>query len=163
MEIREARPDDAAELAQIWLEFARHYASLDPDAFQIPAEEGLANWIETGIRADNPSRRRLVADIDGHIAGFAVGAIIEPAEHAERQLLADLGRKRLGIDAVATAERFRRRGVATALIDELERWGREEGAELVLAETHAESPMSIPFWERRMSYERRSVRFVKRF
>jgi hypothetical protein len=45
---------------------------------------------------------------------------------------------------------------------DLERWGREQGAELVLAETHAQSPLSIPFWERRMAYERRSVRFVKR-
>jgi GNAT superfamily N-acetyltransferase len=162
MNIREARAGDAEELAQIWLEFARHYAALDADAFRIPLAEGLADWIETGIRAEEPARRRLVAEVDGEVAGFAVGTIIEAAQSAERQLLADLGRKRLGIDAVATAERFRRRGVATALIEELEGWGRDQGAELVLAETHAQSPLSIPFWEQRMAYERRSVRFVKR-
>jgi hypothetical protein len=42
MEIRGARPEDAEELAQIWLEFGRHYAALDPEEFRVPAEEGLA-------------------------------------------------------------------------------------------------------------------------
>jgi GNAT superfamily N-acetyltransferase len=162
MTIRDARQDDAEELAQIWLEFARHYAALDDEAFQVPAEEGLADWIEVGIRDADPARRRLVAEIDGHVAGFAVGVIVEPVDDAERQLLADLGRKRLEVEAVATSEAFRRRGVATALVNELERWGREQGTQLVMAETHARSPLSIPFWEHRMAYERRSVRFIKR-
>jgi GNAT superfamily N-acetyltransferase len=163
MEIRGARPEDAEELAQIWLEFGRHYAALDPEEFRVPAEEGLARWIETRTtRTENSAVKRLVAVIDGHVAGFAVGSIIEPTNDAGRQLLADLGRRRLGIDAIATAERFRRRGIATALMKELEQWGREQGAEVVLAETYAQSPLSIPFWENRMAYERRSVRFVKR-
>jgi GNAT superfamily N-acetyltransferase len=162
MEIREARPADAKELAHIWREFARHYTEIDPDAFRVPEEEGLAEWIEAGIRRSDPLRCRLVAEIDGAVAGFAVGVIIESVEDAERQLLADLGRRRLGIDAIATAKAFRRRGVATALMQALEQWGRDRGVALVMAETHAESPLSIPFWEHRMAYARRSVRFIKR-
>jgi hypothetical protein len=85
MEIREARPKDAEGLAQIWLEFGRHYAELDPDEFRVPAQEGLAGWIEGRTRMMNANVKRLVAEIDGHVAGFAVGTIIEPAKDAERQ------------------------------------------------------------------------------
>jgi GNAT superfamily N-acetyltransferase len=48
------------------------------------------------------------------------------------------------IDALGTAEAFQRRGVATALFEAAEEWAREQGAVRVI-----NSPLSIPFWERR--------------
>jgi GNAT superfamily N-acetyltransferase len=36
--IRPARPGDAGDLARNWIGTARHYAELDSDAFQVPAD-----------------------------------------------------------------------------------------------------------------------------
>jgi hypothetical protein len=33
---------------------------------------------------------------------------------------------------------------------------------VISAATYLESPVSIPFWEQRMGYRRRSVKFTKR-
>src|SRR5712692_10345087 len=99
---------------------------------------------------------------DGHLVGFAAGSIREPEEDAEYQLVADVTTPRLDIDVVATAKHFWRRGVARRLVEALEDWAREHGAEIALATTYIESPISIPFWEQGVGYERRAIRYIKR-
>jgi ribosomal protein S18 acetylase RimI-like enzyme len=160
--IRAARSGDGPQLARIWREFAAYYAELDDWAFQIPREDGLAEWLEQDLGREASGELTLVAILDGEVAGFAAGRVVDAAPDADRQLVADHGRRRLAIDVVATAERFRRRGVGAALVGELETWGRAHGAELALAETYHASPVSIPFWEDGVGYGRRSVKFVKR-
>jgi hypothetical protein len=44
----------------------------------------------------------------------------------------------------------------------VEGWAREKGATLVSLETDIASPLSMPFYERRMAYRRRAVIFEKR-
>ena len=150
-------------MARIWLEFARYYVALDPFAFQVPREDGLADWFERETaRAKSADQRALVAEVDGVIAGFAAGSIRGPEEDAEYQLVADVGRCRLDIDLVATAEAFRRRGVARSLVLALEEWARERGATIALATTFVASPLSVPFWEQGAGYERRAIRYIKR-
>src|SRR5437764_1990220 len=64
------------QMARIWLEFARYYVALDPFAFQVPREDGLADWFERETaRAKSADQRALVAEVDGVIAGFAAGSI----------------------------------------------------------------------------------------
>jgi GNAT superfamily N-acetyltransferase len=161
--IRPARSGDGPQLARIWHEVGVYYAELDDWAFQIPREDGLAEWLEQDLDQQAPGELTIVAQVDGEIAGFAAGHIVDATLDADRQLVADHGRRRLAIDVVATAERFHRRGVGAALVGELEAWGRAEGAELALASTYHVSPVSIPFWEDGVGYQRRSVKFVKRF
>jgi hypothetical protein len=63
--IRAPRPGDGPEMAQIWLEFAAYYVALDPMAFKLPREDGLAEWFEADIvREKSPRRREVVAQID---------------------------------------------------------------------------------------------------
>jgi hypothetical protein len=45
--IRHARPSDAEALARSYLQSCRYYEQLDPEAFQVPAAEGLTAWMET--------------------------------------------------------------------------------------------------------------------
>lgn len=52
---------------------------------------------------------------------------------------------RLFIGFVSTANRFKRMGIATTLVSAAEEWGRRHGL------------LSVPFWERRMGYDRRAV------
>jgi len=53
------------------------------------------------------------------------------------------------------------RGAGTALLKAAESWGRERGAEIVRLDTYAHSPVSVPFYEERMGYTRRSIVFHK--
>ena len=43
----------------------------------------------------------------------------------------------------------------------LEEWGRSKGAVAAVCDTYSESPLSVPFWEERVGYERRAIIFRK--
>ena len=66
------------------------------------------------------------------------------------------------INALATAEAYRGRGVATQLVEGAEAWGRARGASLAMCDTYINSPLSVPFWEKRMGYRCRAIIFQKR-
>ena len=165
MEIRDARPGDGEALAAIWLEVGRLYASLDADEFRVPEADGLEAWFEEMLaRPPAPDRVHLVAVIDGEVAGAVSAYLEEPHPMAERQVLTELGVRRAVVNAVDVAERFRRRRVATALVEAAEAWAREAGAKLIWTWTWTwtDGPLALPFWERRMGYRRRSVKLMKR-
>jgi hypothetical protein len=42
-----------------------------------------------------------------------------------------------------------------------ESWGRDRGASIVRLSTYAEGPVAVPFYERHLGYERRSILFQK--
>jgi GNAT superfamily N-acetyltransferase len=161
VEIRDSRPGDGEALAAMWLEEGRYYAALDPDAFQAPTEDGLVEWIEKGLARPREGSRELVAELDGQVAGYVLVRIEPAADPERRQYVREIGKTRAVIDALGTAEAFQRRGVATALVEAAEAWAREQGATLVWTWTYIDSPLSIPFWERRMHYRRRSVKLQK--
>jgi GNAT superfamily N-acetyltransferase len=77
-------------------------------------------------------------------------------------MLADYPYRRVHVEALGTADGYQRRGLATQLVEAVEAWARERGVRAISAETYLDSPASIPFWERRMGYRRRSVKFTKR-
>ena len=58
-------------------------------------------------------------------------------------------------------ESCRRRGVATRLMHEVEQWARANGATLIALDTYIGSPLSVPFYEKRMGYRRQAVIFCK--
>jgi GNAT superfamily N-acetyltransferase len=160
MRIRPAGRGDVADLARLWLEFGTYYAELDAERFKVPSSDGVEDWVEE--RVMRSPDHWLVAEVDDQIAGCAVGTITEPHPQAGWKMLTDAAVTRLGINVVQTAEAHRRKGIATALIRELEAWGQSQGAEIALAETYVHSPSAIPFWESTDGYERTSARFRKR-
>lgn len=104
----------------------------------------------------------LVAEVAGRVVGSVEARLEQPVNSAPRQLLRHLGELRVVVDALGVEERYRRRGVATRLMQAVEGWGREQGATLVSLETDIASPVSMPFYERRMAYQKRAVIFQKR-
>lgn len=88
--------------------------------------------------------------------------MLPPWETARWQTSVDLGRPRLSINFVGTSPAHHRQGVATRLVQAAEDWGRANGATLVVCDTWIDSPLSMPFWESRMGYQRKSVIFRKR-
>jgi GNAT superfamily N-acetyltransferase len=139
------------------LENAAYYASLAPSAFRIPEQEGLVKDSEPGADANTDSALTLVAEVDGRFAGYLEAQLLPPLETARYQSQPDLAHPRLFINALGTLQEYWRRGVATQLVDAAEAWGRERGAVVSICDTYVASPVSIPFWEERMGYERRAV------
>jgi ribosomal protein S18 acetylase RimI-like enzyme len=159
--VREARPGDGAGIVRCHRDSARYYVELAPDLFREPDEDGQIEFAEPkGDGADDSLE--LVAELDGEIAGHLEARLEPPLDSARYQILSDVGEPRLFINALATAEQFKRRGVATALVEAAEEWGRARDATVAFLDTWVGSPSSIPFWEQRMGYERRAIIFRKR-
>lgn len=160
--VREARPTDGSALSRIWIDVAKYYAELDPDAFQVPDEEGLVQWFEDDLGEGLPDNwRTLVAEVRGDAAGWVTGHVEPPHPHATRNFVRTITEKRLVVDALIVAPRLWRHGVGSRLMGEIEEWARSRGASLSTLDTYVHSPVSVPFYEKRIGYERRSLYFVK--
>jgi GNAT superfamily N-acetyltransferase len=160
--VREFRKGDGDALVEMSFENSRYYTELAPDYFKRPAEEGFAEFLESDEEwRSAPENLALVAEVDGEVAGYLEATIQPPLESAQWQGQRDLAATRLYINYVGTRDAFKRRGVATRLVEEAEAWGRSQGATVALCDTYIDSPMSVPFWDERMGYARRSIRLRK--
>lgn len=160
--IRDARAEDAPGIARIGLENGAYHARIAPELFHVPDEEGLAEFIAGDEEWRSlPTSLALVADSDGEIAGYLEASLQEPMDSARWQGQRDLGKTRLFINYVGTADKFKRQGVATELVQVAEEWARVMDAEVAVCDTWIDSPLSVPFWEERMGYARRSIIFRK--
>lgn len=160
--IREARADDAPGIARIGLQNGDYHVKLAPEIFRMPDEEGFVEFIsEDSEWRALPSSLALVADAGGEIAGYLEASLQEAMETAQWQGQRDLGKTRLLINYLGTADEYKRQGVATCLVQAAEEWGRSRGAEVAVCDTYVHSPLSVPFWEERMGYERQSIIYRK--
>ncbi len=161
--IRQAREDDAPEIVRLGRENSAYYAQLAPEHFRLPDEEGFVEFIENDREwREGPDTLALVAEDDGAIAGYLEASLQRPDETSRWQGQRDLSKIRLFINFVGTANAYKRQGVGTKLVQAAEDWGRERNAVVALCDTFIDSPLSVPFWERRMGYERRAIVFRKR-
>ncbi|MBA2295658.1 MAG: GNAT family N-acetyltransferase [Actinobacteria bacterium] len=156
--VREFQPGDGEALAQIIRENTGYYANLAPDYFKQADAEGLPEFVES----DNewraaPENFGRIAEVDGEVAGYIEATIQAPMDTAQWQSQRDLAAPRLFIGFVQTSDRFKRMGVATHLVEAAEEWGRQNGAKVATCDTYIDSPMSVPFWEKRMGYTRRAI------
>ncbi|HEX2302118.1 MAG TPA: GNAT family N-acetyltransferase [Gaiella sp.] len=159
--VRRATRDDAPALARLSIESSAYYARIAPELFAEGELDGFAEWIAAEWD-DGPDTLALVAEVEGSIAGYVEAVLQEPEPWRRFFGSRDLRERRLFVNAVLTGEPYRRRGIATRLVEKAEAWGRERGATVSLLDTWAESPASVPFWERRMGYGRRTIVFRKR-
>ena len=74
----------------------------------------------------------------------------------------DLAPQHFRTPALEGFERELDAGVGTRLVQAAEAWGRDHGATIAETWTYPPSPLSVPFWEQRMAYEKRSVNLRKR-
>ena len=103
----------------------------------------------------------LVAELDGYVAGWLAARIQLPDQDAAAQLMREPGWIRLAIDVLIVDTPAWRHGAGTALLEAAESWGRDRGAHVARLGTYAHSPVSVPFYENRMGYERRAIIFQK--
>lgn len=159
--VRRARPGDGDAIARAWLSAADYYTGLDPGRFQVPRAEGLAELWEEHICQGGADSLYLVAELDGRVIGCLTAHVEPPQQNAALQLTRDQGQIRLAVDALVVAREHWRHGAGAALLQTAESWGRARGAQIVQLDTYAHSPVSVPFYERKMGYQRRAVVFEK--
>jgi GNAT superfamily N-acetyltransferase len=160
--IRAPRAGDGDGLARCWLDAAAYYATLNRDLFQVPEADGLAQRLEEWLLSiASEDAHTLVAEKDAQVVGFITAVVERPVENAAGQLLRDLGRVRVVIHALVVQEAHRRQGIGTRLMEAAEEWARGRGAVVALLDTYIGSPLSVPYYEQRMGYSRRALRFRK--
>lgn len=160
--VRAARAGDGASISRAWLSAAAYYADLDPGHFQLPAAEGLAASWDNDLGRESDDSLQLVAESDGQVVGWLAARIELPDANAAAGLTREPGWIRLAVDALIVDRAYWRGGAGTALLEAAEAWGRAQGARVVHLDTYAHSPVSVPFYEERMGYRRRSIVFQKR-
>jgi ribosomal protein S18 acetylase RimI-like enzyme len=117
--IREASPDDFDAIIALWESIDRHTALPD-----------RREYLET-FHAFSPDLL-LVAEAEGRIVGTVIGG---------------WDAWRANIARLSTRPDVRRKGIAIALVREIERRLLAKGARRVYALVDKRSPPAIPFWE----------------
>ena len=161
MEIRAALPPDGAAIASIFCDGSAYYVDLAPDLFQIPEEDGLLEFVTPRPGEDPETILYLVAEVGSEVVGHLYAELLGPTDPDRFQGNADLAKVRLFIHGLSVRRDHWRQGVATALVEAAEAWGRQRGAVIALCDTWPGSPVSLPFWQRRMNYQPRAVRLRK--
>jgi GNAT superfamily N-acetyltransferase len=159
--VRPARPGDGAALSRVWLSAAAYYTSLDPGHFRVPDAEGLAERWDSPLPRQDHDSLDLVAELDGQVVGWLWARIEPPRENASAQIVRELGWTRLEVVSLFVHRDHWRGGAGTALLEAAEAWGRAQGARVARLDTYADSPVSVPFYEEHMGYQRRSIVFQK--
>ncbi len=149
-------------LAHIWLDGAAFFAAIDLKLFQVPASEGLAEWLERQaltVTAEDPYMQ--VAELDGWIVDH-IWAAIRPAEpDAAWQMLPDVASPRLTVHWLGAADGYRRQGIGR-LLQVAETWSISVGARAAGFSTYIGAPGTVSFYERTMGYARQAVYFHSR-
>ena len=150
-------------MARAWSDAGRFYVGVSPADFQVPDEEGLVDWLESGIETMECDRdlALLVAEDDGDVIGWVGARLVTPVSDARWQLQRELATTRLIVDAVVVGEGHRGAGAGVDLVLAAERWGRENGATVAVADGNWASGVAPRFYEARLGYRRRSVSLRK--
>jgi GNAT superfamily N-acetyltransferase len=160
--IRPARSEDAADLAELWIEFGRYYAALDPVQYREPKQDGLVDWFRRQLdERQGEDQTWLVAEAPSRLAGSIQAQVWRPNDNADWELIRDEGQDVLRINHLIVTQSERRKGIGRAMMDAVESWGVSRGASRALVISTADSPTSVPFYEEGMGYWRKTIGFWK--
>ena len=159
--IRRAAPGDGPAFVRMHEELGETYSTLAPELFRRPVTTGLADEFEALVAQDDDRALHLVAEVDGEPAAVLGACLLPPEDDAAQQIQRDAASTRLRIEYLVTAPAYRRRGLATRLVDAAEAWGRENGATVAETWTYQRSPTSFSFWRRGAGYSERSANLRK--
>ena len=120
-------------------------------------------WFEDAVQKPRPENSVwLVAEVDGEAVGEAQAQLHEPMANAAVQPQLDVGRRRVYLNYLAVQAEHRSHGIGGRLLEAVEEWAREQGAELISTDTNLRSNVgAVEFYEHH-GYEKQSVVLRKR-
>jgi GNAT superfamily N-acetyltransferase len=156
--IRPPQPGDVQGLVRAARDLAEQYAELEPDRFHVPEPDAVVAWYHDAFAKPVPENRVwLVAEVDGEPVGEAQAFMQEPATNAAVQPQRDVGRRRAYLNYLAVQAVHRRGGIGGRLMEAVEQWARENGAELIETDTNLRTNVgAVEFYER-LGYVKQSV------
>jgi ribosomal protein S18 acetylase RimI-like enzyme len=138
-------PADADALAAVYISSAAHHAGLDPDFYQVPTREAVAD------RYRDPSHLReaviLVAEVGGVVVGMATVRMLPPTSEASMVTPA----RAASVD-VALLGAYRGRGIGERLMRSAEAAARIGGADRVVLDVAAANERALRFYQDRLGY-----------
>lgn len=138
--IRPVNKGDTDAIAEMWLALVAYHTSLTA---QLPsaAPGGEHRYVRRIMeRLDDPYTCALVAELDGQVAGFVLGMVID--------LMPDIFDQRpSGFLADIYVEPYaRRHGLGSALVNHLTDWFRVSGIHTFDLHVASDNPEGIAFW-----------------
>ena len=141
MDIRFAEIRDIPGMIDLLQQVGEVHHQIRPDLFR----GGAQKYNEADLQAllADPQRPILIADIDGHVAGYAF-CILQVTEN--NPVLCD--RKALYIDDLCVDETIRSKGVAKALYARVVEYARELGCDAVTLNGWCGNDGAMKFYEK---------------
>ena len=142
--IRTARPADVPALVQLRLANGEQHAGLDPAGHRIPEPAPVRRYFEELLSAPPDDIVVLVAEVEGNVAGMAE-LVIRSTPPPDHQILVP----RLLADVhTVVLERFRGRGIGSALIRAAEQHAAQRGVVALIAPILAPNTEAVDFYSR---------------
>ena len=155
--VRPARPDDADEIARIYIESAEHHANLDPARYAVPSVVEIEARYRDGRQIHGDAVAiTLIAEREGEILGFVDARLDRSPDPMHRNLLYCV------IVEIAVSRRHQSRGIGERLLFAAEAWGREHGADFASLEYLAGNTRAGDFYQNRMDYRPAHITAIKR-
>ena len=142
--IRTARPADVPALVQLRTANAERHAGLDPAGYRIPEPDAVRRYFEDLLSAPPDDIVVLVAELEGNVAGMAE-LVIRSTPPPDHQILVP----RLLADVhTVVLERFRGRGIGSALIRAAEKHAAQRGVVALFAPILAPNTGAVELYSR---------------
>lgn len=128
----------------------------------MPEPDAVVAWYQEAFEKPRDENRLwLVAEVGGEAVGEAQAFMQEPARNAAVQPQRDVGRRRAYLNYLAVQAAHRSRGIGGRLMEAVENWARENGAELIETDTNLRTNVgAVEFYEK-LGYVKQSVVFRK--
>jgi ribosomal protein S18 acetylase RimI-like enzyme len=141
--IRTARPADVPALVQLRTANAERHAGLDPAGYRTPEPDAVRRYFEELLNAPDDIVV-LVAELEGKVAGMAE-LVIRSSPPPDHQILVP----RLLADVhTVVLERFRGRGIGSALIRAAEKHAAQRGVVALFAPILAPNTGAVEVYSR---------------
>ena len=139
--IRAARPDDVADLVDLWREFMDLHAALPGGLARAPDAHGRWRRHVVDLIAD-PAWLVIVAQPDGPLAGYLTATV---SPYPPIFTVGEYG----FVQEIAVAAPWRRRGVGRRLLAAAEEWLFARGVGEIQARVSRHNDLSQGFWSDR--------------
>jgi ribosomal protein S18 acetylase RimI-like enzyme len=142
--VRRAKDEDVPQMVELWKEYMEFHRKVD--AVYTVADDAPQRWAEwLAEHLASEESFVLVAESGSSLVGLSLAEITHRPPVLRKQ--------RYGaILDVAVTERFRRRGVATRLLEHTKQWFREHGIDRIELRVLSANPAASAFW-RRMGFK----------